>query len=1408
MKGDRQTNNSLWRRGFLDRKAPFLILFIALILGLFIWTADAVLDYFVFYEGGFFELLLLSPPRHEIYIRFLILLCFLGFGGVVSGVVLNLQASRNELQNKEISLRTTLHSIGDAVIATDTSGRVQRMNVQSESLTGWGLPEAQGLPLERVFRIVNAISREPVANPVQRVLEEGTVQGLANHTALIARDGTEYQIADSAAPIRSDEGSITGVVLVFRDVTEQYRQEDLLRKQRRRLANVVDGTDAGIWERNIQTRELFFDTAWLGHLGYDPEEFSDMDLYMWRDLLHPEDLEKSDRFIAEHMSGYLEAYECEIRVRRRDGSWAWVLDRGKVSERTSDEEPLLLSGTVQDITERKRSEEALKESQRQLSTLMGNLPGMAYRCLNDPYWTMLFVSDGCLGLTGYSPEDLIENRTLCYADLIRPEEEDRIWEKVQHGLDQSGSFAVEYRIVTAEGEEKHVWEQGTGVYEEERLVFLEGFITDITERKLVEEEVNHLNQLLRAARNVNQLIAEEKNKDRLIQRVCDNLVETRGYDNAWIALLDESGDFASFAGTGQERDLDSLPERCQQSELPYCARKALDQSDLVLVHVSADTCADCPLSDDPESYACIAVPLKHTYTNYGVLSLSLPNHFALQEEQDLVRELGDDIGLALYSIELEGRRRQHESEQEITLRLLRQLHRYHSVPDLASGVTSLLKEWSGCEAVGIRLQQGADYPYYETRGFPEEHIRLENSLCKVDAQGEVLRDFQGNPVLECMCGSVIRGRFDAGLPFFTEQGSFWTNNTTDLLASFSEEDRLAGTRNRCNGEAYESVALIPLRYGEQTLGLLQFNDSRRNQFTEVWIHLLERLAENLALGVVQRQTEDSLREREYHFRQLFEQAPIGIFIASEEHTVVETNQTALSILGYSREELIRLSAWDIIHPDDLKANSPESSLQRMLSSEFVDMERRFRTRQGGYIHALVKMAKLPYYSEEASHMVMFEDISERKQAEERIYYLAYYDDLTGLPNRRFFHQRLKQVAASSEYFGICGVVFLVDITRLRTVNDTLGQQAGDELIKEVARRLSSTVGEHDTLARVSGGEFMILSEGRDNTARGHKIGWYILEEIGKKLELSGRLVYPEVNIGFTLFPQRGTEPDTLSKQADMALRETQKGAHYIQEFVWEEDWISRQFHLEHDLKQALANEEFTLYYQTQIDLQSGRIVGLEALIRWKHPERGIVSPGEFIPLLEHTGMIGSVDEWVIDRVCEQLKSWQEGGTFVKTSVNLSAQEFNNDAIKEVVRTALKENDLPSGMLEVEITETGLMENVDRASQILQTFSSWGVKVALDDFGTGYSCMSYLQKLAINTIKIDKEFVNGLPENVDSVTLAQTIIAMAHNLGKKVLAEGVEREEQWQKLRELGCDYGQGFLWSRPQPVENLSLTEN
>ena len=330
------------------------------------------------------------------------------------------------------------------------------------------------------------------------------------------------------------------------------------------------------------------------------------------------------------------------------------------------------------------------------------------------------------------------------------------------------------------------------------------------------------------------------------------------------------------------------------------------------------------------------------------------------------------------------------------------------------------------------------------------------------------------------------------------------------------------------------------------------------------------------------------------------------------------------------------------------------------------------------------------------------------------------------------------------------------------------------------------------MARISGGEFLVLAEEIDCGASAHALCRRVLERLREPLDLAGRVIYPEPSIGFTLLPHSSPDPDTLIKQTDMAMNEAKKSGAKIKGFVEQEDWISREFHLEHDLKRALEKEEFCVYYQPQIDIGTGRTAGLEALIRWKNPNRGIVSPGEFIPVLERTGMIASVDEWVIHRVCEQVSIWRESGVDVKASVNISAQELNNDSVLREVQNALERTRLPGEYLEVELTETDIMRNVEQATTVLRKLADWGVRVALDDFGKGYSSLSHLQKLPISVIKIDKEFVDGLPASGDAFSLIQTIIAMAHNLGKEVLAEGVEHEEQPQSFTDWAATTDRAF----------------
>ncbi len=397
--------------------------------------------------------------------------------------------TKRDLQSSEERLRLTLDCIGDAVISTDVRGRVRRINPRAEELTGWDQQEALNRELSEVFYVINGRTRDIFKSPVQKVLEAGVIQGLANHTVLISRQGREYHIADSAAPIRDRAGHITGTVLVFRDISEKYLREEELRIERRRLAEAIEGTRAAIWEWNVKTGEVVVNERWAEMLGYTLQEISPVSFQTWESFTHEGDLQESNRLLREHLYGDLEYYECEARMRHKSGEWIWVLDRGKVSEWDREGNPLLVSGTHQDITEEKRAREELRESKRRLSTLMDNLPGMAYRCENDRKWTMQFVSSGCFELTGYRPHELEQNKEVSYGDLIVPEDADRVWNEVQEALAGDQSFEVDYRIHTSTGEEKHVWERGVGIFSKGHLRFVEGFISDITAKKQAEEDL-------------------------------------------------------------------------------------------------------------------------------------------------------------------------------------------------------------------------------------------------------------------------------------------------------------------------------------------------------------------------------------------------------------------------------------------------------------------------------------------------------------------------------------------------------------------------------------------------------------------------------------------------------------------------------------------------------------------------------------------------------------------------------------------------------------------------------------------------------------------------------------------------------------------------------------------------------
>lgn len=433
-------------------------------------------------------------------------------------------------------------------------------------------------------------------------------------------------------------------------------------------------------------------------------------------------------------------------------------------------------------------------------------------------------------------------------------------------------------------------------------------------------------------------------------------------------------------------------------------------------------------------------------------------------------------------------------------------------------------------------------------------------------------------------------------------------------------------------------------------------------------------------------------------------------------------------------------------------------------------------------------------------LLIARDMTDRKRAEEQLAHMAYHDALTGLPNRVAFGERLFQdLSRAKRRNEVVAVVFL-DLDRFKDVNDTLGHDAGDRLLVAVAERLRGAIRETDTLARMSGDEFCVLLPDQRDGRSAIDAGRRLHRAFAEPFPLDGQMSHVTASLGISMYPANGASPEILVKQADIAMfRAKAMGGNALLPFSEEMSAeVASRVRMEKELRRACENGEFVLHFQPEIDLRTGRIVGAEALVRWKRPGHGLVAPMRFIPLAEETGAIVPISEWVIAAACAQAQAWHgEGFAPFRISLNVSSRLFHRYDLDATVREALRRTGLPPGSFELEITESVAMRNMENTVETLWKLSGGSIRVAMDDFGTGYSSLAYLQRMPIHLLKIDMSFIREMDRNPGDRAIVNTIIAMAHSLGIEVVAEGVEREEQRELLESLGCDLAQGFLFSRP-----------
>lgn len=929
----------------------------------------------------------------------------------------------------------------------------------------------------------------------------------------------------------------------------------------------------------------------------------------------------------------------------------------------------------------------LCERQRQLTTLISNLPGMVYRCRNDVARTMEFVSDGCRELVGYEPQDFLCNVKVAYADLIHPEDREQVRQSVQKALASRAPFQFTYRAQTRDGSQRRFWDQGCGVWNEDsELLFLEGFVTDVTAKCEAEADSARLDKHIRL----------------LLQSTREGIY---GVDQLGrCTFINHAG--AAMLGFRPDELLGrNLHELFHQQVLEPHTASALDCS-ICDHHRNGSEVRDEILFWHREGRA---VPVECGFAP--------------------IFENGVMQGAVVCFVDGSERKASEAKLQQLS-QALEQSSSAIMITDLDGNIEYVncsftqLTGYSAEELVGKR--QSINHINIST---PDQRAEIQNALKE---QGE-------------WRGEVRNQRKDGS--------HYWARKAISTV-----RDRLGN----------------PIRFLAVSEDVTAMRDAE-----EALRKSERRLAEAQRIGAM------GNWELDIHTGE--------IWWSDELHRIFDMEPEV-------RPNFERFA--NTLHPEDRARvlAAVEAAKQR---GQTYNVEYRI-VRHDGKERIIYTVGEMLF--DEAGHAMLMQgtaqDITERKSTEQRLHHLAYYDDLTCLPNRTLFFDRMERATLEAKRHGRPVGMLFMDLDRFKQINETMGHEVGDVLLKGVAQRLRACVREVDSVARMGGDNFTVLLRELSDGQEASVVARKILDSLQVPFIVNGHELIITASIGISVYPTDGEDVQTLLKNADAAMDYAKERGRNNYQFYSSHMTVTafERLMLESSLRKALERDEFELHYQPQLNVANGRVVGCEALLRWRHPELGLISPLRFIPLAEDTGLIIPITEWVLATACRQAQKWQEAGLpLMRMAVNISSRHFREAGLDMMVERVLTETGMPPEYLELELTESVIMEYTDATVQTIGRLWAIGVQLALDDFGTGYSSLSYLKRFPMHVLKVDRSFIKDLTIDSGDAALTRAIIVMAHSLEMQVVAEGVETAEQLEYLRNEGCDFIQGYYYSPPCP---------